>query len=66
MDARQNHLIQQAITIAIEVLSRLPDTYRPDSDLAETKELLDEMSPSGLSFYQANARHFVDALLTKA
>jgi hypothetical protein len=52
----------EAITFAIEAMSRLPKEHRPESNL---KELLDEVSPSDLAFQQQEARRRVDILLRK-
>jgi hypothetical protein len=62
MDARTNYLQAMAIALAVEVLIRLPDAYRPDSD---RKEMLDSMSPHNVAFLQNEARRRVDVLQRK-
>jgi hypothetical protein len=65
MDARTNYLQAIAIALAVEVLIRLPDAYRPDSDLIDLKEMLDSMSPHNVAFLQNEARRRVDVLQRK-
>jgi hypothetical protein len=65
VDARTNYLQAMAIALAVEVLIRLPDEHRPDSDLIDLKEMLDGMSPHNVAFLQNEARRRIDVLQGK-
>ena len=62
-DARGQYLTTAAVAFAIEAMSRLPDVYRPDSNIQDYKELLEQVSPRDLAFYQNEARRLVTVLL---
>jgi len=62
-DPRAQLVLAEAITFAIEGMSRLPDEHRPNSNIADLEKLLDDMSLSNLRLFQNEARTRVDLLL---
>lgn len=65
-DPREQLVLVEAITFAIEGMSRLPATNRPESNIKDLKELLGDMSPRDLPLFQSEARRRVDSLLGTA
>jgi hypothetical protein len=61
-DGREGLILVEAIVFAIEGMSRLPDIHRPDSNIDDLKELLNEMSVRDLALFQQEARRRVDIL----
>ena len=65
-DERRQYLVIEAIVFAIEGMSRMPDEFRPDNNIADLKEILHGMvSPKNLANYEWEARRRVDILLGK-
>ena len=65
-DERRQYLVLEAIVFAIEGMSRMPDDFRPDNNIAELKEILQGMvSPKNLAKFQWEAGRRVDILLGK-
>jgi hypothetical protein len=65
MRTRKDYLLAQAMTVAIEAMERLPALYKPESNIVELKEMLDEMCemwPKDLSQAQFQARRYIDIL----
>ena len=62
-DPREGLILAEAIVFAIEGLSRLPDVYRPDSNIDDLKELLNNMGQRDLVFHHETARRRLNVLL---
>jgi hypothetical protein len=62
-DPRGQYVMTEAIALAIEALSRLPPLYRPESNINDLKEVLNDLSPSNIAVIQYQARRRVDILL---
>jgi hypothetical protein len=62
-EGRRQYLIAHAIVFAIEAMSRLPDEYRPRSDIEDLKEIMKEVEQQHLALLQGNAKRRVDALV---
>jgi hypothetical protein len=62
-EGRKQYLIADAIVFAIEAMSRLPDEYRPRSDIEDLKEILNEVEHQHLALLQGHAKRRVDALV---
>ncbi len=60
---RKRYLIADAIVFAIEGMSRLPDEYRPRSNIEDFKEILNDIRQDALALLQENAKRRVDALV---
>jgi hypothetical protein len=59
LSGRKLHLVKKALAIAVASVERMPEgPFRPDSDLADMKALLDEMNTSDteLAHYMHAAR----------
>jgi hypothetical protein len=65
-DGRNNMIVLEAIAFAIEGMSRLPNVYRPDSNIDDLKELLGRgCNQRERDLFQRQARRRVDILLLK-
>jgi hypothetical protein len=62
-DPRGQLVLLEAITFAIEGMSRLPEEHRPERDIEDMKSLLNEAAPPNLALFQSEARRQVDVLL---
>jgi hypothetical protein len=59
---RKNFIVGEAIVLAVEAFSRLPDEYQPYSDMCDLKELLTDMDQPMLEVFQRAARELIDVL----
>jgi hypothetical protein len=62
-DPRERLLVLEALVLAIETMSRLPEIYRPESDIDDLKEFLNDLSERELVMHQASARRRLNVLL---
>ena len=64
---RDEIIVAEALTFAIEVLSRLPIELRPTNNIEDMKRLLDELvkSPDALASAQRTALRRITALLVE-
>ena len=61
LDARDTMLIREAVAIAIEAMERLPDLYRPCSDIHDLKDLLTRtISDREVARVQEQAKRRID------
>ena len=59
LSGRKLHLVKKALAVAVASIDRMPEgPFRPDSDMADMKALLDEMieSDAELAHYARSAR----------
>ena len=62
-DPRGQLVLSEAITFAIEGMSRLPEEHRPKRDIEDMKALLSDAALPNLAHFQSEARRRVDVLL---
>ena len=62
-NVEQLNVVAEAITFAIEGMSRLPDPHRSESNIAELQQVLRSLAPTNLTNLQSVARSSVDILL---
>ena len=62
-DRRGQLVLSEAITFAIEGMSRLPEEHRPKRDIEDMKALLSGAALPNLAHFQSEARRRVDVLL---
>ena len=62
-DPRGQLSFSEAITFAIEGMSRLPEEHRPKRDIEDMKALLSDAALPNLAHFQSEARRRVDVLL---
>ena len=61
-NGREALILAEAIAFVIEGMSRLPREHRPDSNIDDLKEMLNELRPRDLALFQGDARRRVDVL----
>ena len=62
-DPRGQLVLSEAITFAIEGMSRLPEEHRPKRDIEDMKALLSDAALPNLAHFQSEARRRVDVCL---
>ena len=62
-DPRGQLVLSEAITFAIEGMSRLPEEHRPKRDIEDMKALLSDAALPNLAHIQSEARRRIDVLL---
>ena len=59
----QSNVVAEAIALAIEGMSRLPDPHRSESNIAALQQVLRDLAPTKLTNLQSVARSSVHILL---
>ena len=60
---REDYLMAQALVLAIEVLSNQPGELRPDNNIREMKDCLDQLAvPSNLMAHRKHERRLIASL----